>query len=77
MLATSARCLPPHLEQWAVEPQVDGMRAQLRIHRGQLTAWSKTGRDVTVSFPELVCIAQYAWRRTLLLDGELIVLTGQ
>jgi len=38
------------------------------IHRGQVRIWSRLGRDVTSSYPELAAITA-AGRQTLLLDG--------
>jgi bifunctional non-homologous end joining protein LigD len=77
MLLTSARTLPTVLEGWSAEPKLDGMRVIVRVHRGEVTVWSRTGRDVTGSFPEFGAIAEYAGRRTLLLDGELVVVSGE
>jgi len=76
MLATTARSLPPLLDRWAAEPKLAGMRALVSVRRGPARGWSRTGRDVSRSFPELEVIAGDAGRRTLVLDGELIVLTG-
>lgn len=77
MLLTSARVLPADLGRWSCEPKLDGMRAIVMLHAGQVTAWSRTGRDVTASFPELAAIAGYAGRRTLILDGELVVISRE
>ncbi len=76
MLATPAKSWPPKLDEWVVEPKLDGMRAIVSVFRGHVRAWSRTGRDITRSFPELGTIGEYSGRRTLVLDGELVVMDG-
>ena len=54
-----------------------GRPAGLRRHRGRTgPAWSRTGRDITAAYPELGVLAATAGRRTLVLDGEIVALSG-
>jgi len=77
MLATPADPelgLPGDGHVWAYEVKWDGMRVLADVHEGRLRLWSRTGRDVTVAFPELSGLA--AAHPDVLLDGEVIVLVG-
>lgn len=67
--------LPFDDERWAFEPKWDGMRVLLTIDRGEVSARSRTDRDVTVSFPELAGVREIA--DTALLDGEVVSLDDQ
>jgi bifunctional non-homologous end joining protein LigD len=58
-----------------------GRPARLHRHRrradpGLVPAWSRTGRDITAAYPELGALAAVAGRRTLVLDGEIVALSG-
>jgi bifunctional non-homologous end joining protein LigD len=75
MLATAARSLPPRLDDWACEFKFDGARALVAVHRGQVRVWSRLGRDITSSYPELAAITAVGGP-ALLLDGELVALTS-
>src|ERR1700733_8484829 len=75
MLAVSAKELPPDLGAWTTEFKWDGMRCCLAIHRGQVRAWSRVGKDITGRFPELSAIGSLAVP-SLILDGELVALSG-
>lgn len=72
MLATAARELPAVPDDWSAEVKYDGMRVQALIDGGTLRLRSRTGRDVTASFPELAVLARAAEGRPLILDGEII-----
>jgi len=70
MLATAGE--PPSGPDWLHEVKWDGMRVLVDVSDDGVRLWSRSGRDVTVSFPELLDIAD-----TIpdgLLDGEIIVL---
>ncbi|TWP34730.1 non-homologous end-joining DNA ligase [Leekyejoonella antrihumi] len=74
MLATPAATVPVE-SGWQHEVKWDGMRilADVRDHR--LRLWSRTERDVTVAFPELLAEdAGLTAYEDLLLDGEVVVL---
>jgi bifunctional non-homologous end joining protein LigD len=76
MLAVPAPRLPPDADRWTAEVKWDGMRAIAAVAAGQVRLWSRTGRDVTAVYPELGVLAAAAGRRTLVLDGEIVALTG-
>lgn len=71
MLATLADGVPRGPE-WAHEVKWDGMRVLADVRGGGLTLTSRSGRDVTVSFPELVPLADLY--DDMLLDGEVVSL---
>lgn len=62
--------LPPDDGRWAFEPKWDGMRVAVRLDHGEVTARSRTDKDVLVAFPELLQLATIA--DDAVLDGELI-----
>ena len=43
---------------------------------GRVRAWSRGGRNITATYPELGVLAAVARRRTLVLDGEIVTLSG-
>lgn len=57
--------------QWAYEVKWDGVRALAEAADGRLRLWSRTGRDVTATFPELGVLAGLP---DALLDGEVVAL---
>ncbi len=75
MLATS-RELPRDEEGWAYEMKWDGVRASAYASRGRLRLASRTGRDITVAYPELRGLAAAAGSRQLVLDGEIVAFDG-
>ncbi len=73
MLASPADSTPRG-EDWVHEVKWDGMRVLVDVHDGKLTISSRTGNDVTASYPELAHLAdQYD---DMLLDGEVVALDG-
>lgn len=71
MLATPTTTVPRG-EAWVHEVKWDGMRVLADVADGRLRLFSRTERDVTVAFPELVGLGdEYP---DLLLDGEVVVL---
>jgi bifunctional non-homologous end joining protein LigD len=71
MLASTTASIPTG-ERWVHEVKWDGMRALADVTDGRLRLTSRTERDVTVAFPELLGLAgEY---EDLLLDGEVVVL---
>jgi bifunctional non-homologous end joining protein LigD len=75
MLATPAdpdTGLPTDGTRWAYEVKWDGMRVLADIHDGEVSLYSRTERDITLSFPELGVLARA--HPDVLLDGEIVVL---
>jgi bifunctional non-homologous end joining protein LigD len=58
---------------WAYEVKWDGMRVLADVRDDAVRLFSRTGRDVTVTFPEL---APLAGLRDALLDGEVVAFDG-
>lgn len=75
MLATAADPpgALPHGPGWAYEVKWDGVRVLADVHDGTLRLTSRTGRDVTVSYPELTGLAGLG---DVLLDGEVVLMEG-
>lgn len=71
MLAATADGIPTG-PGWIHEVKWDGMRALVEVHGGTATCWSRSERDITVAFPELVGLG--ALYEDMLLDGEIVVL---
>ena len=71
MLATPATRVPSGAE-WAHEVKWDGMRVCVEIRSGTVRLTSRTGRDVTVGYPELAGLAQTY--DDVVLDGEIVAL---
>ena len=71
MLATLTEALPQG-PGWVHEVKWDGMRVLADVRGGGLTLTSRSGRDVTASFPELVALAELY--DDMLLDGEVVSL---
>ena len=76
MLATPAAGLPPDADEFVAEVKWDGLRACIAITSGRIRAWSRTGRDITAAYPELGALTAVAGRRSLVLDGEIVALSG-
>ncbi len=76
MLATAAAGLPPDAAEFVAEVKWDGMRACIAVESGRVRAWSRNGRDITAAYPELGALAAMAGRMTLVLDGEIVALSG-
>lgn len=64
--------LPVDDEGWRYEPKWDGMRVVIEVDHGRLRLWSRSGREVTTSFPELEPLAEVAPRAVL--DGEVVAI---
>jgi len=63
--------LPGNDAGWAYEMKWDGVRALAFIEDGQLRLASRTGRDITVAYPELSALGPASGTQ-LLLDGEVV-----
>jgi bifunctional non-homologous end joining protein LigD len=66
----------PTCDRWAMEVKWDGMRGQLRCDGRRLCLRSRPGRDCTAEFPELADLHEPLAGHQLLLDGELVSLSG-
>jgi bifunctional non-homologous end joining protein LigD len=71
MLATLGG-LPPDTGGWAFEMKWDGVRAIAFVEGGRAQFWSRTGRDVTGSYPELRGLAAAVGTARVVLDGEVV-----
>jgi bifunctional non-homologous end joining protein LigD len=75
MLATAADGrggLPDDGTRWSYEVKWDGMRVLAEVRAGEVRLYSRTERDITVAFPELVAVLD--GHPDALLDGEIVVL---
>jgi bifunctional non-homologous end joining protein LigD len=57
---------------WAYEFKWDGIRAVTYVDRGEVRALSRTGKDLTMAFPELQRLGAVVADREVVLDGELV-----
>ena len=71
MLAIAGEGVPTGRE-WVHEVKWDGMRLLADVHDGAVRLLSRSGRDVTDTFPELRSLCRVA--DDVLLDGEVIAL---
>lgn len=58
-------------DEWSYEMKWDGIRCIVTVHDGALQLSSRTGRDVTASYPELAAVVD-AVDGDAVLDGEII-----
>lgn len=75
MLAVTGE-LPPDDGTWAHEMKWDGLRAIAEMRDGQLRLRSRTGRDITRTFPDLAGLAGTLPGSGAALDGEIVALGG-
>lgn len=75
MLASRGASVPTGPE-WIHEVKWDGMRVFAQVRGGALTLWSRNENDVTVSFPELTEVGTLAAHDDVLLDGEVVAMSG-
>ena len=73
MLAVAGE-MPADDAGWAYEMKWDGLRAIATISSRVLTLTSRTGRDVTASYPDLAGLAEVAGE--VVLDGEIVAFGG-
>jgi bifunctional non-homologous end joining protein LigD len=76
MLATVAAGLPADADEFMAEVKWDGLRACVAVVGGRVRAWSWSGCDITAVYPELGALAAVTGRRSLILDGEIVPLSG-
>ncbi|MGH3245879.1 MAG: non-homologous end-joining DNA ligase [Trebonia sp.] len=63
-------------QAWAVEFKWDGVRALAFIEGGRLRLVSRTGRDITATYPEVTRLGHAIARKQVLLDGEIVAFSG-
>ncbi len=73
MLASRGTTVPTGAA-WVHEVKWDGMRVLADVHPGSLSLTSRNENDVTVSFPELLGLADLG--HDLLLDGEIVAMAN-
>lgn len=74
MLARPANDVPTDDGNWAYEFKWDGVRAVVHCRPGEITAWSRTGENITGRYPELRRLAEALGARKVILDGEIVAL---
>lgn len=74
MLATASRQLEG--DGWAFEPKLDGWRAVVHVGPDSVTVYSRPGRNVTDSVPQLAGLVGAVPAGTVL-DGELVAGSGR
>ena len=72
MLAVSGT-EPPDAANWALEMKWDGVRALAFIEAGRLRLMSRSGRDITMAYPELAGLGAAIGHKQVVLDGEIVV----
>jgi bifunctional non-homologous end joining protein LigD len=65
---------PPtgRLADWAVEMKWDGVRALAFIENGQVRLVSRTGKDISATYPDLAGLGRAVTGGQALLDGEIV-----
>src|SRR5579859_3134284 len=71
MLAVGGE-LPADDAPWAYEMKWDGIRALAHVQDGQVMLVSRTGRDVSATYPELQGLVDAAGEHQVILDGEIV-----
>ncbi len=64
---------PPGGEGWVYEIKADRYRAQLHLHAGDVTDYSRTGLDWTEQFSSIAAAAHRLKAKSAIIDGEAIV----
>jgi len=78
MLALPGSPPPGRLAEWAVEMKWDGVRALAFIEDGRLRLVSRTGKDISATYPDLAALGSAVPAGTggqALLDGEIVAFT--
>jgi bifunctional non-homologous end joining protein LigD len=76
MLASAGRFPAWDAAAWAVEVKWDGVRALAFIEAGRLALRSRTGKDISGTYPELAGLGNAIGHRQVVLDGEVVVLNA-
>jgi bifunctional non-homologous end joining protein LigD len=75
MLATAGG-LPPDDHGWAYEMKWDGVRAVAFVEGAVVRLWSRSGREITGSYPELAPLGAAVAADRAVLDGEIVAFAG-
>jgi bifunctional non-homologous end joining protein LigD len=75
MLALAGSPPAGRLAEWAVEMKWDGVRALAFISDGRLRLVSRTGRDISATYPDLAGLGAAVTASQALLDGEIVAFT--
>ena len=76
MLASPGEPPVRDLGAWSVEFKWDGVRALAFIEAGRLRLVSRTGKDITATYPEVAGLGHAIAHKQALLDGEIVALSG-
>jgi bifunctional non-homologous end joining protein LigD len=76
MLAAPGEAPVRGLAAWAVEFKWDGVRALAFIEAGRLRLVSRTGKDISATYPEVAALGHAVGHRQALLDGEIVAFSG-
>ncbi len=68
--------LPGSDAGWAYEFKWDGERAVARIEGGRIHLMTRSGKDITGTYPELSALAELVGSRPMILDGEVVAYDG-
>jgi bifunctional non-homologous end joining protein LigD len=71
-LLATAGTLPVRDTGWAYEMKWDGVRALAFISAGSVRLVSRTGRDITATYPELAGLGRAVSASQAVLDGEIV-----
>ncbi|MCW3064106.1 MAG: ligase [Solirubrobacterales bacterium] len=69
--------LPRDERDYAFEVKWDGVRALVWVESGRVLMKSRTGRDITMQYPELRALGPELGARPALLDGEIAALDAE
>jgi bifunctional non-homologous end joining protein LigD len=72
MLAAPGEPPTGNLAAWAVEFKWDGVRALAFIESGRLRLVSRTGKDITATYPEVSSLGHAIGHKQAVLDGEIV-----
>jgi bifunctional non-homologous end joining protein LigD len=75
MLAVPGSPPSRRLDEWAVEMKWDGVRALAFIEDGRIRLVSRTGKDISRTYPEISVPPSPGGPAQLLLDGEIVAFT--
>jgi bifunctional non-homologous end joining protein LigD len=64
-------------EDWLLERKFDGERCVARKRGEQVQLQSRTGKDLTGTYPEVSAAITSQWDRELVLDGEVVAFDGE
>jgi bifunctional non-homologous end joining protein LigD len=75
MLALPGSPPPGRLADWSVEMKWDGVRALAFVEAGRVRLVSRTGKDISATYPDLAPLGGAVPGGQALLDGEIVAFT--